>query len=81
MRNKRIAHNNNKTSKYLGVYYKHNSKSWHAHIRASGKSYYLGKFDNEEEANAAYLSAKKVYHNMGQEELKEFISEVLNGTN
>lgn len=38
------------------------SGRWTARIGVDGKSIYLGRFDTEEEARAAYLKAKRVYH-------------------
>ena len=35
---------------------------WRAQIRCNGTNHYLGVFATEEEAHAAYLNAKKVYH-------------------
>ena len=35
---------------------------WEAKIRTNNKQVYLGRFDTEEEARAAYLAAKNIYH-------------------
>ncbi|MDB4337250.1 HNH endonuclease [bacterium] len=35
---------------------------WHAQITVDGKKKHLGLYDTEEEAHAAYLSAKEKYH-------------------
>ena len=37
-------------------------KRWSASIRVDGQPKYLGMYDTEEEAHAAYLAAKKVMH-------------------
>ena len=37
-------------------------RRWESRIRSDGKLIHLGTFDTEEEAHAAYLAAKKVYH-------------------
>jgi len=35
---------------------------WSATIHANGKSIYLGNYNTKDEARAAYLEAKKIYH-------------------
>tara|TARA_R110002020_G_scaffold44575_1_gene128379 strand:- start:52 stop:519 length:468 start_codon:yes stop_codon:yes gene_type:complete len=35
---------------------------WHAYINVDGKQKFLGYFDTEEEARAAYIAAKEVHH-------------------
>lgn len=50
------------TSKYLGVYMYARVGRWVARINANGKRTFLGYFDNEIEAHAAYLDAKKTLH-------------------
>ena len=54
------------SSKYKGVYWHKNKEKWQAQLRAikDGKScrLYLGRFDTEEEAYAAYVAAAKLRH-------------------
>ena len=61
------SHNSHNTSskgkgksKYLGVYIDSKSGRPTASIRIGGKTKYLGSFDSEEEAHAAYLSVKRL---------------------
>lgn len=49
-------------SKYIGVSWNAQRRKWQAHIAVDGKSRYLGLFDSEEEAYAAYLEAKRELH-------------------
>lgn len=39
-----------------------NSKKFYSRIRVNGKYHYLGTFSTADEAGAAYLAAKQVYH-------------------
>ncbi len=52
------------SSKYLGVYKNKPNRSmpWRASICTNGKQIYLGVFMTEEEAYAAYITAKRVLH-------------------
>ena len=43
------------------TWYKRNKK-WRAQIRVNNKDKYLGRFDSEEEAHLAYLTAKEIHH-------------------
>jgi hypothetical protein len=59
MQNQRRAHQGN----VLGILGVSRSRSkYKAQIRVNGKRRYLGTFDTEKEADAAYLAAKKVLH-------------------
>jgi len=44
----------NKTSRYKGVSWNKQYQKWGAQIRKDGKGYYLGRFDNEEDAAQRY---------------------------
>lgn len=44
-------------------YYFHKARGkWQAQIRLDGKTIFLGRFNTEDEARAAYLAAKEKYH-------------------
>ena len=45
-----------------GCYWNTRDKKWIARIKVNGKNKHLGCFDNEEDARAAYLAAKAIYH-------------------
>lgn len=45
-----------------GYSYHAASGKWGARLVADGKKYFLGLFDSEEAARAAYLEAKKIHH-------------------
>jgi hypothetical protein len=49
----------NKSSKYVGVYWNAKAKKWESKIRTGGKRKYLGCFENEIDAHNAYLTALK----------------------
>ena len=49
-------------SNVKGYSWNKNTKKWQAHIRVDGKLIYLGQFENEEDAAAAYLVAKEKLH-------------------
>lgn len=49
-------------SGYKGVSWRSQNKKWIAHIRISGKSVYLGSFDNIEDAAEMYATTAKQYH-------------------
>jgi hypothetical protein len=57
-----ITSQKNSTSKYLGVSWSNKHNKWFAQISFNYQKKYLGLFDNEEEAFAAYLKAKKQLH-------------------
>jgi hypothetical protein len=42
------------TSRFKGVYWNSQRSNWSAAVRTNGKRFYLGSFDNEEEAARAY---------------------------
>lgn len=50
------------SSRYIGVSWNARSLMWQAHIAVDGRSHYLGLFDSEEAAHAAYLEAKLHFH-------------------
>lgn len=52
-------HNHTKAKGYS--WNKHNNK-WHAQIKLNNKNIFLGLYDTEEEARAAYLAGKLIYH-------------------
>jgi hypothetical protein len=56
--------NYNRTSK--GYSWNKQRKKWIAQIRINKKQTNLGGFDTEEEAKNAYLSAKKLFHIIGE---------------
>jgi hypothetical protein len=58
---KQKMHSNN-TCGYAGVYWDKQTGEFRARISTKGKSKHLGSFDTAEEAYAAYLVAKKLYH-------------------
>ena len=53
------SHNRIKTKGYS---WDKQSKKWRARIRANGKLFSLGLYNNEDDARAAYLEAKRKYH-------------------
>lgn len=58
--NVKKARRNNKSSGLLGAYRKGNR--WQAQIRIGGVGTTLGTFSTPEEAHAAYLGAKRLFH-------------------
>jgi len=51
----------NKTNK-VGVFWHPQSTRWRARIMTNKKGIHLGMFDTQEEAHAAYIAAKRIYH-------------------
>jgi hypothetical protein len=58
--NSKKARRNNKSSGLLGSYKSGNR--WQAQIRINGVCMTLGSFGTPEEAHAAYLGAKRLFH-------------------
>lgn len=40
-------------------------------IKVRGKEIHLGMFDNQDDARAVYLAAKKIHHPLSAQQLKE----------
>lgn len=59
-RNQRLAARN--TSGFKGVTWHARQQRWQAQIKSGGKCFYLGLFDNRQEAHAAYCDAAKRMH-------------------
>lgn len=49
------------TSGFKGVFWRKKTKKWISHIRANGKTRYLGQYDTPEEAGEVYLKASKAH--------------------
>ena len=50
----------NTSSKYKGVYWNKKSKKWQCTIAYGGKSFYLGSYENEDDAGRAYDVEAKI---------------------
>ena len=59
------------TSGYLGVYWHKARQKWLARIAVNRKTHFLGRFDNPEEAAAAYVEAKRRLHTFQPETRKD----------
>ena len=59
-----------------GYYWCKKSRKWKAQIKANGKQKYLGLFKKEEDARAAYLAAKEIYHTFNTELTTEELEEI-----
>ncbi len=46
----------------LGIHQAANGIDWVARIQIDGKGYYLGTFETQKEAQAAYLACKRLFH-------------------
>lgn len=53
---------NREVKKSLGIDYRAKYRKWRARIQHEGKEVFLGYFETEPEAQAAYLTAKRVFH-------------------
>lgn len=56
---------NNKSAKLLGVSWHKHKKQYIASIKVYGKKKHLGYFDTADAAHAAYVTAKRIYHEAG----------------
>ena len=65
MQNMRSARADN-GSGMLGVRWHERDKRWHARIMLDGKAKHLGSFGSPEEAQTAYLAAKRKLHKFGE---------------
>jgi hypothetical protein len=63
--NQRKARSDNKSTGILGVHYFPEGDKYRPRIMVDGKSVYLGLFETEKEARAAYLTAKRLLHPFG----------------
>ena len=60
--NQNVVSSRSSTSKYLGVSWSKQNNKWRADIKINNKNKYLGYFDIEEDAFAAYCKAKAELH-------------------
>tara|TARA_R110000822_G_C14880047_1_gene446390 strand:- start:32 stop:505 length:474 start_codon:yes stop_codon:yes gene_type:complete len=56
------SENGQNSSKTKGYSWNKSISKWRAQIMINNKTIYLGGYDTEEEARAAYLNAKKIHH-------------------
>ena len=65
---------NNKSSKYIGVYYDKDNKKWRASIKFKSKTINLGRFDNElEAAKCRDYATKKYFGDFGRYNIKYLV--------
>lgn len=62
MQNQRFAHCKNKSSGILGVSLDPRRNRWSSRICVRGRTFFLGYFNTPDEAQAAYLNAKRSMH-------------------
>lgn len=62
LQNRRANNPANKTSGLLGASWSRQANRWTSCIRINGKTRYLGLYDTAEEAHAAYVDAKRKFH-------------------
>jgi hypothetical protein len=62
--NRKANSNRELTSSHLGVSFHKKTGKWLAAIKANGKLFPLGYFDDEQLAANAYMEAKKVHHTL-----------------
>lgn len=62
MENQKYAPSHNKSCGVLGVSREKNHRRWRAVITSQGKQIHIGYFDTIEEAEQAYVSAKRKLH-------------------
>lgn len=62
MQNKFKAMRNKAHTDLQGVYWYASANKWRSRIQTGGRSIHLGMFDTDSEAHAAYVAAKKIYH-------------------
>lgn len=60
--NQRRPRKDNRTSRFLGVYWQAANQKWRARITTKGKAIHIGLFVDEEAAHAAYVEAKRKLH-------------------
>ncbi len=61
MQNRRTARRDS-VSGVLGAHWHKKSGKWASSIFADGKRHYLGRFDSAQDANSAYIKAKRQMH-------------------
>ena len=69
--------NNFNRSGVKGYSWDKSKKKWKAQIKATGKQKYLGLFKKEEDARAAYLAAKEIYHRFDNELTTDELEEIV----